>query len=276
MDLEESKEGGFLVNTSQNELVLEIHSLSAMYGEIQALSGISLSVSRGEIIGLIGPNGAGKSTLIRVLSGVLAPAGGKVLLNKRDITSFSPSQRAHVLAVVPQARQLGGAFTVYQAVLLGRTPYMSFLGKPSELDIDRTWWAMEQCAVEDLAERKLAEISGGEQQRVLLARALAQETPVLLLDEPTNHLDLHYQVNLLNLIKSLTSEQGLSVIMAMHDLNQVFGIADRVALLEDGTLSALGIPKKVLTPDNVQKAYRTTVEVYKHPETGIRFIVPKR
>ena len=264
------------MNNSQKESILEIRALSAAYGEIQALNDINLSVSKGEILGLIGPNGAGKSTLIRALSGVLTPEGGEVLLNNRDITSFSPNQRAHVLAVVPQARQLGGAFTVFQTVLLGRTPYMSFLGRPSEIDLEKTWWAMEESAVDHLSERKLAEISGGEQQRVLLARALAQETPVLLLDEPTSHLDLHYQVSLLSLIKSLACEQDLSVVMAMHDLNQVSGIADRVALLEGGRLSALGLPRDVLTPENVQKAYHTSVEVYKHPETGIRFIIPKR
>ena len=264
------------MNFPLKQAVLEIHSLSAAYGEIQALKEITLSVSRGEILGLIGPNGAGKSTLIRVLSGILPPAAGEVLLNKRDITSFSPSQRARVLAVVPQARQLGGAFTVYQTVLLGRTAYMSFLGRPSDVDLEKAWWAMEQSAVDHLAERKLAEISGGEQQRVLLARALAQETPVLLLDEPTNHLDLRYQVSLLKLIKSLAQEQDLSVVMAMHDLNQVSGTADRVALLVDGRLSALGYPQDVLTPENVRKAYQTSVEIYQHPETGIRHIIPRR
>jgi iron complex transport system ATP-binding protein len=273
--LEESKEGGILVKISNTEAILSIRSLSAAYGEIQALKEINLSLSKGEILGLIGPNGAGKSTLIRVLSGILPPSAGEVLLNNQEITSFSPSQRAHVLAVVPQARQLGGAFTVFQTVLLGRTAYMSFLGRPSDFDLEKTWWAMEQSAVDHLAERKLAEISGGEQQRVLLARALAQDTPLLLLDEPTNHLDLKYQVSLLDLIRTLVIEQDLSVVMAMHDLNQVSGIADRVALLVNGQLSTLGLPEEVLTPENVQKAYQTAVEVYKHPQTGIRYIMPR-
>jgi iron complex transport system ATP-binding protein len=275
VDLEKGQKGGLLVNNFFAESILEIQLLSADYGDFRALDEINLTVGKGEILGLIGPNGAGKSTLIRVLSGVLPPASGSVLLNQRDITTFTPSQRARVLAVVPQARQLGGAFTVFQTVLLGRTVYMSFLGRPSETDINKTWWAMKQCEVDHLAERKLAEISGGEQQRVLLARALAQDTPVMLLDEPTNHLDLRYQVSLLNLIKSLVSEQGLCVVMAMHDLNQVSGNADRVALLEGGKLTALGLPEEVLTPENVQKAYQTSVEVYTHPQTGISHIIPQ-
>ena len=179
-----------------------------------------------------------------------------------------------MLAVVPQARQLGGAFTVEQTVLLGRTAYLGFLGKPSENDLIKTRWAMEQTAVDQLKDRKLAEISGGEQQRVLLARALAQETKLLLLDEPTNHLDLRYQVSLLAQLKSLVKEQDLSVLMVLHDLNQVSGTADRVAILVDGHLQTIGEPNAVLTSENIQQAYKTSVDTYRHPESGIQYILP--
>lgn len=258
----------------QGNTVLDIRSLSAAYGDIIALNRVSLSINRGEILGLIGPNGAGKSTLIRVLSGILKAKSGEVLLNNLNITSYTPSQRARVLAVVPQARQLGGAFSVEQAVLLGRTAYLGFLGKPSKLDLEKTYWAMEQTDVIHLSRRTLAEISGGEQQRVLLARALAQDTPVLLLDEPTSHLDLRYQVNLLTLLKSLVKKQNLTVLMAMHDLNQVSGTADRVALLVDGCLHSTGTPEDVLTPENIKETYQTQVEIFNHPRTGKHFIIP--
>jgi iron complex transport system ATP-binding protein len=258
----------------QENTVLDIRSLSAAYGEIIALDNVSLSVNQGEILGLIGPNGAGKSTLIRVLSGILKAKAGEVLLNNLNITSYTPSQRARVLAVVPQARQLGGAFSVEQAVLLGRTAYLGFLGKPSKLDLEKTYWAMEQTDVIHISGRTLAEISGGEQQRVLLARALAQDTPVLLLDEPTSHLDLRYQVNLLTLLKSLVKKQNLTVLMAMHDLNQVSGTADRVALLVDGCLHSTGTPEDVLTPENIKETYQTQVEIFNHPRTGKHFIIP--
>ncbi len=258
----------------QGNTVLDIRSLSATYGDIIALNRVSLSINRGKILGLIGPNGAGKSTLIRVLSGILKAKSGEVLLNNLNITSYTPSQRARVLAVVPQARQLGGAFSVEQAVLLGRTAYLGFLGKPSKLDLEKTYWAMEQTDVIHLSRRTLAEISGGEQQRVLLARALAQDTPVLLLDEPTSHLDLRYQVNLLTLLKSLVKKQNLTVLMAMHDLNQVSGTADRVALLVDGCLHSTGTPEDVLTPENIKETYQTQVEIFNHPRTGKHFIIP--
>lgn len=262
------------MNQNTNPPVIQIRSLSAKYGDITALKDINLDVHRGEIVGLIGPNGAGKTTLIKVLSGVMNSSAGEVLINQKSINSLSPSQRAKALAVVPQARQLGGAFSVEQAVLLGRTAYLGFLGKPAKEDLLKTAWAMKQAGVEELADRKLAEISGGEQQRVLLARALAQDTPALLLDEPTNHLDLRYQTNLLKLIKDLVKREGLSVLMAMHDLNQVSGIADRVLLLADGKEKALGSPQEVLTPENIRITYQTEIETYTHPKTNKHMIFP--
>lgn len=254
--------------------ILQIRSLSANYGDVIALKDISLDVQQGEIVGVIGPNGAGKSTLIKVLSGVLKASAGEVLINQKEVSTYSPSQRARTLAVVPQARQLGGAFSVEQAVLLGRTAYLGFLGKPKQDDLERVQWAMEQTEVDSLADRKLAEISGGEQQRVLLARALAQDTPVLLLDEPTNHLDLKYQVNLLKLVKKLVRQEGLSVLMAMHDLNQVSGTADRVVLLANGQLKAIGSPEEVLTQENILQAYQIGIDTFTHPKTNKHMIFP--
>ena len=254
--------------------ILQIRSLSANYGDVIALKDISLDVQQGEIVGVIGPNGAGKSTLIKVLSGVLKASAGEVLINQKEVSTYSPSQRARTLAVVPQARQLGGAFSVEQAVLLGRTAYLGFLGKPNQDDLEKVQWAMEQTEVDSLADRKLAEISGGEQQRVLLARALAQDTPVLLLDEPTNHLDLKYQVNLLKLVKKLVRQEGLSVLMAMHDLNQVSGTADRVVLLANGQLKAIGSPEEVLTQENILQAYQIEIDTFTHPKTNKHMIFP--
>ncbi len=255
--------------------ILRIQSLSASYGKVPVIRNLSLDVYPGEILGIIGPNGAGKSTLIKVLSGVLRATSGSVHINDQDINDFSPAKRARMMAVVPQARQLGGAFSVEQAVLLGRTAYLGFLGKPGKTDLDKVDWAMKQTSVDYLAKRTLAEISGGEQQRVLLARALAQDTPVLLLDEPTNHLDLKYQVDLLQLLKTLVKQENYSVLMAMHDLNQISGIVDRVALLVDGSLLSLGTPEQVLTPENIKKAYQTEVEIFTHPRTKKHLLFPR-
>ena len=259
-------------------MILQISSLTVVYpgaaSRRPALQDVSLDVKPGEIVGLIGPNGAGKSTLMRAVSGVLAAKTGQIMVDGADIRRLSISQRARLLAVVPQARQMGGAFTVEQAVMMGRTAYMGWLGRSGRADEDAVQLAMQRTGLLDFAERSIASLSGGEQQRVLLARALAQSTPVLLLDEPTNHLDLHHQVNLLMLVKELAREKNLAVLAAMHDLNQAAVFADRLALLVEGRLHAAGAPGDVLTRENIRFAYETDVEIVPHPVSGQPVIFP--
>jgi iron complex transport system ATP-binding protein len=256
-------------------MMLTIKNLSANYGSIAALRDISLSVSAGEMVALIGPNGAGKTTVIRAASGTLTPVAGEVLVNGLDISRLSPAKRARLMSVVPQARQMGGAYTVRQAVMMGRTAYMGWLGSESKSDEAVVALALQQANLEDLAERQIANLSGGEQQRVLLARALAQSTPVLLLDEPTNHLDLRQQIELLRLIRRLAHEKGLAVLMAMHDLNLVAGAADRVALLCDGRMRVMGTPDAVLTEENLAAAYQIDVRIISEPGNGQKVIIPR-
>jgi len=255
---------------------LEIHNLTIKYKEKSALSNVNLVVQPGEIVALIGPNGAGKSTLINAITGLLPLYSGSVQFGGQNLGDLPNSHRARVLGVVPQARQLGGAFTVEQTVMLGRTAYMGWLGKASENDYKAMEWAMFQTGIDRLAQRHNAELSGGEQQRVLLARALAGRTPVLLLDEPTNHLDLQHQINFLSLVRALTRSENLAVLMAMHDLNLVSTYADRVALLVDGSLVANGLPSEVMTVENIGEAYQTPVEIVYHPEYNTPLILPKR
>jgi iron complex transport system ATP-binding protein len=254
--------------------MLELKSITVAYGAHVALREVSLCLSSGEVLALIGPNGAGKSTLIRAVSGVLPVRVGGIFSDGVDLAALSTVQRARLLAVVPQARQLGGAFTVEQTVLLGRTAYMNWLGKAGEEDWARVRLAMEQTSTTHLAERRIAELSGGEQQRVLLARALAQDTPILLLDEPTNHLDLQHQASLLSLVRQLARDGGLAVLMAMHDLNQVSMYSDRVVLLVEGCLKAVGEPAQVLNVENIRSAYHTDVQVINHPHNGAPLILP--
>jgi len=255
--------------------MLTITSLQVAYGPKVVLQDVSLDVSPGEILALIGPNGAGKTTIIRAVSGTTPIRSGKVDINGQDLSRFTTGQRARVLAVVPQARQLGGAYTVEQAVMMGRTAYMSWLGRESESDCAAVQLALRQTQLDDFAQRQIAQLSGGEQQRVFLARALAQTTPVLLLDEPTNHLDLHHQTSLLSLVKKLTEEKQLAVMMAMHDLNLVSFFADKVALLVDGELKHVGTPQEVIQAEHISAAYQTPVEIFTHPITGAPHIFPK-
>lgn len=255
---------------------LEIHHLSVRYGTKVALSNIDLVIKPGQVVALVGPNGAGKSTMIRAISGILPVHSGKITYGNRDLLKINHAARARVLAVVPQARQLGGAFSVEQTVMLGRTAYMNWLGNATEEDKEVVHWAMSQTGISELAMRRNAELSGGEQQRVLLARALAQKTPVLLLDEPTNHLDLQHQNNFLSLVLELTKKQNLAVLMAMHDLNQVSTYADYIVLLKKGSILSLGSPKDVLTIDTIESAYQTRVEIIYHPQYETPLILPKR
>ena len=255
---------------------LEVRSLSVHYGKVKALNQIDLTVAPGKILALVGPNGAGKSTLIRTISGILPIQAGEILYGGQNLLGLSQSKRARILAVVPQARQLGGAFTVEQTVMLGRTAYMSWLGNASEEDKKTVRWAMEQTGISELALRRNAELSGGEQQRVLLARALAQKTPILLLDEPTNHLDLQHQNHFLSLVVDLVRKENLAILMAMHDLNQVSTYADQVVFLMNGSTLAMGSPKEVLTLETIEAAYETRVEIIHHPKYETPLILPKR
>ena len=255
--------------------MLKIYSLTVAYGDKAVLQNISFEVLPGEILALIGPNGAGKTTLIRAASGVVPITSGCVCVNGQDLANLSTSQRAKILAVVPQARQLGGAFSVEQAVMIGRTPYLNWLGQEGEADQAAVRMALQQTCLETFADRQIAQLSGGEQQRVLLARALAQSTPVLLPDEPTNHLDLQHQTNLLSIVKNLTGEKQLAVIMAVHDLNLVSFFADKVALLVNGELQCLGTPQEVIRAEQISTAYQTPVEIISHPVTGAPIIFPQ-
>lgn len=254
--------------------MLDIQSLSVSYRERPALREITLSVRAGEVLALIGPNGAGKSTLIRAASGILPCRSGKVCLNQREISTLTASERARMLAVVPQTHQLPPTFSVYQTVLMGRTPYLGWLGNPGRSDHALVAESLDQAGIAEMSARLMGELSGGEQQKVLLARALAQSTPILLLDEPTNHLDLRHQANFLSLVRKLAVEKGLAVLVALHDLNLASLFADRVALLSHGHLQALGAPEQVFTEAILTPVYGVGLRVMTHPEYGTPLVLP--
>jgi iron complex transport system ATP-binding protein len=254
--------------------MLKIQNVSVYYGKRQVLHDIQLEIRSGEVVALIGPNGAGKSTLIRSISGVVPIHSGIVKVNDTDVTSLSSMQRAQQIAVVPQAVSMPPAFTVWETVLLGRTPYLNFLGQTSSRDEAVARLALEQVDAFHLIESRMDEISGGEQQRVLLARALAQDTPILLMDEPTAHLDLTHQIDLLKLIKKQAREKNLTVLVALHDLNLASLFADRIAIVENGLLCVAGSPQETLTSEILRSVYHMQVHVMEHPETGAPLIIP--
>jgi len=255
--------------------MLKIQSLSVSYGSCQILHEVSLDVQSGEVLALIGPNGAGKSTLVRAASGVI-PYTGHVHTNGDDFAALEPIKRARYIATVPQAVSMPPAFTVWETVLLGRTPYLGFLGQPSQKDEEIARQSLQRVSALPFMDRRVGELSGGEQQRILLARALCQSTPILLLDEPTAHLDLQYQVSLLELVTELAHKDNLAVLIALHDLNLAAHYADRIALMVAGKIKAMGKPKEVLTPELIADAYCLPVQVVHHPFLDAPLVLPDK
>ena len=244
------------------ELKLTINELSTSYGKQKILNQVSAIVSHGELVALIGPNGAGKSTLIKAISGVLPINSGSIYIDGQNLLQLDPRERAKLVSVIPQARHLPPAFTTHEVVLMGRTPYIGWLGKVSQSDELIVKDAMIRTSVDQLENRRMDELSGGEQQRVLVARAIAQNPKLLLLDEPTTHLDVQYQIHLLEIITSLAHQDQLAVLMAIHDLNLAARFADRVILLVDGEIRASGGCEGVLTPEILSEAYQVPISVY--------------
>ncbi len=254
--------------------MLEIKSLLVAYGTRRVLHNVSFELRPGSMLAVIGPNGAGKTTLIRALTGILPAQGGQILIDGRDLNHLTAAERARRIAVVPQARQLPPAFTAWETVLLGRTPHLNWLGQTSPRDEEIARQAMERTRTLELAERPVGELSGGEQQRLLLARALAQAASILLMDEPTAHLDLKYQFSLLEEVRLLAKKDHLAVLVVLHDLNLVARYADQVALLVDGKLRALGTTADVLTSEVLSEAYQVPLDVLHAGKGGEAYVIP--
>ncbi len=242
------------------------------YGENAVLRDLSFSIEPGEFIGVIGPNGAGKTTLLRLLTGLQRTARGAVRVGERDVRAIAAPERARLMAVVPQSEAMAFPYTVEAMVLLGRSPYTNFLGYEGEEDFRIARESMAQVGVQQLAARTVTDLSGGEQHRVLIARALAQRTPVLLLDEPSAHLDIHHQVALFDLLARLHSGEGRSILIITHDLNLAAMYCDRILLLADGGAAAFGPPAEVLRVDLIGRHFGVNVSIDPGPRPHVRLL----
>jgi iron complex transport system ATP-binding protein len=240
--------------------MIRIQELSFAYDSVPTLEGITLEISRGELLALVGPNGSGKSTLLKLISGVLRPKWGAVYLDLQPIDRLSPKEIARRLAALEQERSVGFEFTVRELVEWGRHPHRGRLERWRGCDERAVRRALQLMGLEELEERLVSELSGGERQRVFLTMALAQEPQILLLDEPTAHLDLKYQLEIIELVRAL-AEEGLTVIVAMHDLNWAARYADRAAVLSKGHLVACGPPAEIFTPELIREVWGVEVEI---------------
>jgi iron complex transport system ATP-binding protein len=251
--------------------MLEIRDLSVGYGRRRVLEEISLKASEGEIVGIIGPNGSGKTTLLKAITKVLDPISGTVLIDGTDVDEMQSTQIAKKVAVVSQVISINFEFTVEDIVLMGRTPYIK--GSETFEDIKIVRDAMEKTNTFFLKDRLITRLSGGELQRVIIARAFAQNPKILLLDEPTSHLDITNQIDILNLVKN-ASRKGMVVVAVIHDLNLAAYYCDKICLLQDGELISVGTPDQVLTPSNIKRAFNITVEVIPNEITNSLSVIP--
>ncbi len=249
--------------------MIDLHALSFRYRQDWVLDDLSFQIERGEFVGIIGPNGSGKSTLLKTLCRLLSPQKGEILLDRVPLTEMSQREIAKKIAVVPQETYSLFPFRVIEMVLMGRSPYLGSLLFEGPKDLEIAQRAMAWTEILPISERFIDELSGGERKRVFIARALAQEPEVILLDEPTANLDIHHQVDFLHLILSLNREQGLTILMASHDLNIASDYCDRLILLKEGRIYKIGSPREVITREHIEAVYGCSVWVDDHPISGM-------
>jgi len=249
-------------------MILNVQGLRFHYPSRPVLEDASFAVERGEVLAILGTNGTGKTTLLKCINRILTPAAGSVLIEDQPISALSRNTLAQKIGYVEQQRA-GSRATVFNTVLLGRKPYIRW--DISQNDMEIASQALETLGLADYALRYLDELSGGELQKVIIARALAQEPEILLMDEPTSSLDLKNQLEVLTLIHKISSERGIAVVVAMHDLNLALRFADRFILLKDKTIFTAG-GLEVMTPENIESVYAVPVTIAAH--NGSRVVIP--
>ena len=244
---------------------INVNNLSHSFGETHVLKNISFQVPQRDFFIIIGPNGSGKTTLMKVISGILKPQKGELKILNRPIDQYHRKDLAKTIAFVPQMTFSDFPFTVTEIVLMGRSPYLGILGLEQEYDLEVANQAISFTGLENLAHRKLDQLSGGEQQRVFIARAICQEPDIILLDEPTASLDLAYQVRIMDLMEKLKTEKGITVVMVSHDVNLAAMYADHLILLHKGQVVCQGLPDEVLTYKTLEETYGCTLLVDESP-----------
>lgn len=261
--------------------MIEVAQCSQAYGGLPVLKQINCSVRAGEIYGIIGPNGSGKSTLLRMISGVERPSAGTVHVAGKDVQSYSRRKLARFMAVLSQEALPPVGFTVREVLEMGRYPHQDWLGRERSrepyADRGRNLFGgkelldgiMEQLGLAPLASRALDQLSGGERQRVALGKAMAQEPRLLLLDEPTTYLDIGHQLQMMDYVRKWNRQGGLTVVAVLHDLNLAAQYCDRLMVMSEGEVVAVGEPWTILQPDLIEQVYHTRPLVVSHPETGL-------
>ena len=252
-----------------------VEQLNYSYTETPFIHDLSFGFKAGELFNVVGPNGAGKTTLLYLLGGIIKPQAGRILLDGIPLTSFKRQALARIMTIIPAESNIVFDFTVYDIVSMGRYPYLHPLSSLTNNDHEIIREVIERTGLTKYADKIFNQLSSGERQRVLIARALAQKTSILLMDEPTVHLDIHYQLDIYRLAQSLSHDENLSVFMISHDLNYTSMYSDRIMLMHEGRIVKIGIPDDIFQPELLSDIYGTTLSVYPHPKTGQPTIWPE-
>ncbi len=255
--------------------MIDVKNLTCAYGEKTVLTGLDVHVGRGDMVGILGPNGSGKTTLLRAIAGTLTPVSGRVRINGHDLAAMRPKTRARLMACIPQRLEAVFDMPVRSLVRMGRYPYASFLRGYTDRDEEAVTWAMETTSILHLGHRYANELSGGEWQRVLIARALAQKTPLLLLDEAASGLDVGAQAAIYELLTA-HNRKGMTIVSVIHNLNLAALYCNRLMFLTNGSLVLDGPVEDVFTQDHLSRIYDVPLSVVPHPVTGAPqcFLVP--
>ena len=249
--------------------VLNLETVGFRYSHTWVLSDVSFRAHEGELIGIIGPNGSGKTTLLKVVNGLLAPQQGRVCINGIDGRKMKKNALARMMAVVPQNSPMIFPFSVEEIVLMGRYPYLKNFQFEGKADIQIAHKAMELTDILALKARNINELSGGERQMVMIARALAQQPRIMLLDEPAAFLDIRHQITFFDLILDLTRRQAMTVIAVTHDINLASLYCDKIVLLNAGSIHTMGSPCEVISEAFIEEVYQTRVSVTTHAVAGV-------
>jgi len=251
---------------------LQAKGIEFGYNSSMILKDVSFEIGPSRLVTIVGPNGSGKSTLIKCIDRILTPSCGNILIDRKDVTKMDRMEIAKNLSYVPQSSARTFSSNVFDTVLMGRRPHIGWLS--SSDDEEKVWEVLRLLGIEDLAMSGFGELSGGQQQKVLIARALVQETKVMLLDEPTSNLDIWHQLDVMNIVSDLVRKRRMTALIALHDLNLASKYSHGIIMMKKGKIMAAGDPASVLTPENIEAIYNVEVAVRSQSEAP--FIVPVR
>ena len=252
--------------------MLKVHGLEFKYKDSDILKKIEIKINRGEVLSVLGPNGTGKTTLLKCIAGIIKPQKGSFLIGNKNMLHIKRNDLAKQISYVPQSSPSKFPITVFEAVLMGRSPYIMW--RPSEKDLKIVVNILKSLKLEEFASKNFDQLSGGEKQKVLIARAVAQDTEYLLMDEPTSNLDLKHQMEIMEMISNMVKTKNVAAVFAMHDLNLASRFSDRIVMLSKGEIFCTGKPEQVITVENIKAVYGVNAIIKNN--NGVLYVFPDK